>query len=204
VLFVLATSAHLAISIHQREARFTYHVVPFVAVLSTLALWQLIQALAKSIAQRWTVATLAALLLVFAFVQISSDLRGMGAATTWSESPVIKFGDYVAQHYPPETKILADSYAYVPPQMTNVTFSNHQNNELLGRVAPELVILTSSVTGNYVWKKPGTTFAEGDLVKDERYVGASEVEAYLKKLLTSSDWSVVHEDESEVLLQRKR
>ena len=70
--------------------------------------------------------------------------------------------------------------------------------------APELIILTRSVIGSYVWKRRGTIFVEGALVKDEHYVGASQVDAYVKALLSpASGWSIVREDDAEVLFQRK-
>ncbi len=100
VLYVLTTSAHLAISIHQREARFTYHVVPFLIILSTLAIFELIIELTKQVARWWGIAALAAVLLVFASTQLKFDLRAMADVTAKPESEVIKFGNFVAQRYP--------------------------------------------------------------------------------------------------------
>jgi hypothetical protein len=153
----------------------------------------------------WVVAAFAASLLVFASTQISFDLRAMAEATTRSESQVIKFGNFVAQRYPAGTKILADSYAYLPPTMTNVTYTNLQTEDLLEQVAPEVLILTRGATGDSIWKQPGTAFSEGKFVKNPHYEIASQVETYLSKLRsTSSDWSVVQENDFEVLLERVR
>lgn len=206
VLYVLATSAHLAISIHQREARFTYHVIPFVIILSTVAVFELIVTLTRRIIRpQRTVAALAASLLVFASIQIKFDLRGMAEVTARPESDVIKFGNFVAQRYPSDTKILADSYTYLPPSMTNVTYTNLQTEELLGEVAPQVIILTRGATGASVWKKTGTAFSDGKFLKDLRYPIAPQVETYLNKLmLPSSGWSVVRESDLEVLLQRSQ
>ena len=206
VLYVLATSAHLAISIHQRETRFTYHIVPILLLLSTWAVLELVVGLTRTIVPpRWTVAALAASLLAFASVQIGFDLREMAAVTTKSESPAISFGDFVAQRYPADTKILADSYTYLPPGMTNVTYTNLQTDELLNQVAPELIILMRGATGVSVWKKPGTSFSDATFVKDEHYPVAPQVEAYLSKLASpSSGWSVIRENDTEILLQRNR
>jgi 4-amino-4-deoxy-L-arabinose transferase-like glycosyltransferase len=206
VLYVLAASAHLAISIRAREIRYTYHVVPFLIILSTLAFFKLIVMLMKPIVRPpWIVAAFAASLLVFASTQISFDLRTMAEATTRSESQVIKFGNFVAHRYPAGTKILADSYAYLPPTMTNVTYTNLQTEDLLEQVAPEVLILTRGATGDSIWKQPGTAFSEGKFVKNPHYEIASQVETYLSKLRsTSSDWSVVQENDFEVLLERVR
>jgi Dolichyl-phosphate-mannose-protein mannosyltransferase len=206
VLYVLTTSAHLMISIHQREVRFTYHVVPFLMILSTMAVFELIVEFAKRIAPpRWITAALAASLLVFASTQIRFDLQAMAGVTAMPESDITKLGNFIAEHYPADTKILADSYTYLPPSMTNVTFTNLQTEELLNEVAPQAVVLTRGATGTYVWKKTGTAFSDGKFVKDLRYPIAPQVEAYLSKLLSpSSGWSVVWESDFSVLLQRKK
>jgi hypothetical protein len=206
VLYVLATSAHLAISIHQREARFTYHVVPFLIILSTVAVVELIVGLTKPIvAPQWLLAAVAASLLVFASAQIKFDLQAMADVTAKPESDVIKFGNFVAQRYPADTKILADSYTYLPPSMTNVTYTNLQTEELLNEVAPQVIILTRGATGDSVWKQTGTAFSDRKFVKDLRYAKAPQVETYFNKLLSpSSGWSVGRESDGEVLLQRSQ
>src|SRR5262249_18927221 len=115
----------------------------------------------------------------------------------------IKFGNFVASRYPADTKILADSYTYLPPSMTNVTYTDLQTEKLLSEVAPQLIILTHGATGSSVWKKPGTTFSEGKFDVDRSYAAAAQAEPYLNKLASpSSGWSVVRENGSEVLLQR--
>jgi hypothetical protein len=193
-------------SIHQREVRFTYHVVPFLIIVRTAAVLELIVDFTKHIVPpRWTIAALAASLLVFASPQIKFDLQGMAGVTAMPESHAVKFGNFIAQRYPADTKILADSYTYLPPSMTNVPFTNLQTEELLNEVAPKALILTRAATGVSVWKKTGTAFSDGKLVKDLRYPIAPQVEAYLSKLLSpSSGWSVVQESDSAVLLQREK
>jgi 4-amino-4-deoxy-L-arabinose transferase-like glycosyltransferase len=206
LLYLLAASMHLAISIHEREPRFTYHVVPFLIVFSTLAFFRLVVALTARVFQTSQAsAVFASLLLVFASTQIASDLRVMAGETAKPASEIIKFGDFVAQHYPPETRILADAYTYLPPAMTNVTYTDLQTEELLKRVAPDIIILTRGATGSYVWKQPGTFFSEGKFVKDPRYAATPQVETYLNKLLSaSSGWTVVRENDSEVLFRFNR
>ena len=204
VLYVLATSAHLAISIHQREVRFTYHVFPFVVILSALAVFEVMLELTRRIVPpQWAVATIAVSLLVFASNQIKFDFQAMAAVTARPESTIITFGNFVAERYPADTRILADSYSYLPPRMTNVTYANRQTEELLNTVAPQLIILRFGATGVAVWKQPGTAFSDGKFVRDLHYPIDLQVEAYFRKLLSpSSGWSVVRENDNEVLLQR--
>jgi hypothetical protein len=204
--YVVATSAHLAISVHEREARFTYHVVPFLIVLSTLAFYRLGVALTmRAVRSAQISAALASLLLAFAWTQVESDVGAMANPTAKPISEVIKFGNFVALHYPADTRILADAYAYLPPAMTNVTYTNLQTEDLLKQVAPDVVILTRGATGSYIWKHPGTAFSEGKFVRDQRYAATPQVEILLNKLLSaSSGWSLVRESESEALLQRNR
>jgi hypothetical protein len=206
LLYVFAASAHLAISIHEREPRFTYHVVPALVVLSTLAFFRLFVALTNRIVQPCLVsAAFASLLLIFAWTQIDFDVRGMAGASAKPASEVINFGNFVALHYPSDTKVLADSYAYLPPAMTNVTYTNLQTEDLLKQVAPDVIILTRGATGAYAWKQPGTHFSERKFVKDMRYEATPQVEIYLNKFLSASPgWSLVRESEGEVLFHRNR
>jgi hypothetical protein len=206
LLYVLATSAHLAISIHEREPRFTYHVVPFLIVLSTLAFFRLIVTLSKrTFRPAQASAAFASLLLVFAWTQVEFDVRAMAGTSAKPASEVIKLGNFVAQHYPADTRILADAYSYLPPAMTNATYTNLQTEDLLKQVAPDIIILTRGATGGYVWKQPGTAFFEGKFAKDQRYAATPQVEVYLNKLLSaSSGWSLIRENDSEVVFQRNR
>ncbi len=206
ILYVLATSAHLAIAINEREARFTYHIVPFLIVLSTLAWFRLVVALTKHVVRpSWTSAGFASLLLIFAWTQIQFDLGVMAKASEKPKAGVIQLGNFVALHYPADTRILADAYSYLPPVMTNVTYSDLQTEDLLRKVSPDLLILTRKATGGYVWKQPGTTLSERKFVRDLRYAATPQVEIYLTNLLSaSSGWSIVRENESEVLFQRNR
>jgi hypothetical protein len=206
ILYVVAASAHLAISIHQREARYTYHVIPVLIILSTLSISESVIELTKRIVRPWWIITaFAALLLVFASTQIKFDLQAIAHVTARPQSDVVKFGNFVALRYPQNTSILADGYTYLPPSLTNVTFTNLQTEDLLNQLAPEVIILTRGATGASVWKKPGTVFSDGKLFKDQRYPMAPQVETYLNKLLSpSSGWSVVRESDFEVILQRSR
>jgi hypothetical protein len=206
ILYVLAASAHLAISVHQREARYTYHVVPFLLIVSTRAVFELVTGLPKRIASpRWSVPVFAVALLAFASTQVKFDLRAMAEATKRPDSDFIKLGNFVAQHYPADIKILADAYTYLPPSLTNVTDTNMQSEALLNDTAPDLIVLTRGATGSAAWKAPGTQFADGKFVRDERYATAAQAEAYLNKLHSpASGWSVVRETPSEVILQRNR
>lgn len=206
VLYILVTSAHLATSIHEREPRFTYHIVPFLLLVSTSAWLKTLLFLTKNVVRpAWTTAVFAALLLAFATVQTGFDLRVMASATERPEAESIKFGNAIALQYPGDAKVLADAYTYLPPTMTNVTYTNMQTKEQLNNEAPELVILTRGATGNYIWKQSGTSFKEGKFVTDLRYAATPQVQTYVTDLLSAgSGWSLVAETNSEALFARNR
>lgn len=205
-LYILIASAHLAISVHDREPRITYHVVPFVLLLSTATWLKASLALTKSVVRpAWTTAVFAALLLAYVSTQVGFDLRGMARASEKPEAESIKLGNFIALGYAGETKILADAYTYLPPVMANVVYTNMQTHEQLGREAPELIVLTRGATGNYIWKQPGTSFKERKFVRDLRYDATPEVDRYVNDLLSpGSGWSLVAENSSEVLFARSR
>jgi hypothetical protein len=89
--------------------------------------------------------------------------------------------------------------------MTNVVYTNMQTHKQLSSEAPDLIVLTSGATGNYIWKRPLTSFKDKQFVRDLRYDATPEVEAYVNDLLSpGSGWSLVTENSSEVVLARNR
>ena len=205
-LYILVASAHLAISVHDREARITYHIVPFVLLLSAATWLKALQTLTRSLVRpAWINAAFAVLLLAYVSAQVGFDLRVMAAVSEKPEAESIKFGNFIALRYPAETKILADAYTYLPPIMTNVVYTEHQTRKQLSSEAPELIVLTRGATGNYIWKQPNTSFKERQYVRDVRYDATPEVEAYVNDLLSpGSGWSLVDENSSEALFARNR
>src|SRR5262249_30066662 len=138
LVYVLITSAHLAIFIHEREPRFFYHIVPFLIVLSTVSIFRFFCWFCGDIVRpRWISLAFASVLVIFCLGQIDSDLRMQASASADPASINIKFGNDIARLYPSDTKILADAYTYLPPSMINVTYTNLQTEELIKRVAPK-------------------------------------------------------------------
>ena len=205
LLYLSLTLAHLAISIHEREARFLYHVAPFLMVLSSSAIVRTIGLIKSKFVRSWASPAVALLLLIFCLGQIGFDLRTQAAASARPASEHIEFGSAIAQQYPPETKILADAYTYLPPIMRNVTYTNVLTEELIDRLAPDLIVINRGATGGYVWKAPGSKLPDRKLVRDDRFQAAPQVVALLDKLLSdSSGWTVVRENDFEALLQRRK
>ncbi|MDE5443684.1 hypothetical protein GWG65_19985 [Bradyrhizobium sp. CSA207] len=205
-LYVFVASAHLAISIHEREPRFTYHIVPFLLLLSTSTWLEALLVLTRRFVRPALItAAFAILLMAFVSTQVGFDLRAMAGASRKPEAESIAFGNSISLKYPGGTKVLADAYTYLPPVMTNVTYTNLQTAEQLRTEAPDIIVLTRGATGNYIWKQPGTSFKEGKFVTDLRYAATPRAEAYVKDLLSpGSGWSLVAENSSEVLFARNR
>jgi hypothetical protein len=201
VAYLLLTLGHLAVSIHEREARFLYHVVPFMIVLSASALLRATRRLIGS-PNSWVSAVLASLLLLFCLGQIGADLRAQGAASEKPSAENITLGNSIAQQYPLDTKIIADSYTYLPPTMTNVTYTNILTEDMIDRLAPDLIIINRGATGAYVWRAPLTKFAEQKLVGDNRFEATPQVMALFKKVLLGPGWSLVRETDFEAVFQR--
>lgn len=201
--YLLLTSAHLAISIHEREARFLYHVVPFMIVLNASVLLKLVGPSTGNL-RSFASAALASLLLLFCLGQIGADLTMQGTATEKPASEHIRFGNLIARQFPPDTKIVADSYTYLPPTMTNVTYTNRLAEDLIQRIDPDLIIVNRGATGAYVWKAPGSKLSEQKLVRDDRFAATPEVMALFEKVLFGSGWSLLHETNFEAAFQRKK
>jgi hypothetical protein len=201
--YLLLTLVHLAISIHDREARFLYHIVPFMIVLSASALLRTAGLLMKS-SRSWAPPTLASLLLLFCLGQIAADLKVQGLASDKPESENIKFGNSIAQQYPADTKIIADAYTYLPPTMTNVTYTNMLTDDMIQRLDPDLIIVNRGATGAYVWKAPDTKLSERKLVRDDRFAATPEVMTLFEKVLFGPDWSLLRETNFEAAFQRKK
>ena len=78
--YLSLTLAHLAISIHEREPRFFYHIAPFLMVLSASAIVRTIGLINNDLVRSWTSPAVALLLLIFCVGQIQFDLRAMASA----------------------------------------------------------------------------------------------------------------------------
>ncbi|HTV67604.1 MAG TPA: hypothetical protein VMF90_03610, partial [Rhizobiaceae bacterium] len=201
--YLLLTSAHLAISIHEREARFLYHVVPFMIVLNASVLLKVIGPSTGSL-RSWRSAALASLLMIFCLGQIGADFTMQGTATEKPASEHIRFGNAIAQQFPPDTKILADSYTYLPPRMNNVTYTNIVTEDLIQRLDPDLIIINRGATGAYVWKAAGSRLADRKFVRDDRFAATPEVMTLFEKVLFGPGWSLLRETNFEAVFQRKK
>jgi hypothetical protein len=152
----------------------------------------------------WAPATLASLLLLFCLGQIAADLKVQGLASDKPESENIKFGNSIAQQYPADTKIIADAYTYLPPTMTNVTYTNMLTDDMIQRLDPDLIIVNRGATGAYVWKAPDTKLSERKFVRDDRFAATPEVMTLFEKVLFGPDWSLLRETNFEAAFQRKK
>jgi hypothetical protein len=204
-LYVLVTSAQLAISIHERDPRFFYHVIPIVIVLSTIGFWRLAVLLAAKHAKPgWMALAFSALLLCFSWTQISVDLVNIAGYSAKPTSQTIKWGNFVASHYPSDIRILADAYTYLPPALTNVTYTNLQRPELIQLANPDIIIMNRSATGSRIWKQAGTSLADRKFVRDPRYPDEAPLEALVGQLLLpSSGWKLKHENDAFVLFEKE-
>jgi hypothetical protein len=201
--YLLLTSAHLAISIHEREARFLYHVVPFMIVLNASVLLKA-TGLSTGSGRSWAATALASLLLLFCLGQLGTDLRQQASASEKPASEHIKFGNLIAQQFPPDTRIIADSYTYLPPTMTNVTYTNILTEDMIQHIAPDLIIINRGATGAYVWKAPGSKFSDQKLVGDDRFAATPQVMTLFEKVLLGPGWSLVRDTNFEVAFKRNK
>lgn len=204
LLYVLVTVSQLAISIHSRDPRFFYHIIPVVIVLSTIGFWRLAAMITRDCVQlKWVSLAFTVLLLWFSWHQVTFDLRAIASGSGKPASATVKWGNLVATHYAGGTRILADPYTYLPPTLTNVTYTNLQRADLIQSVDPDIIIMNQLATGSRIWKQAGTSLADRKFVRDQRYPDQGPLEALIDQLLSpSSGWKLKHENEFFVLFEK--
>jgi len=220
--YIISMVTFLAVAIHLRHPRYTYHMLPFWIVISLWGLRDLYRRFhfTRLSAEHLT-GIIAIVLIALSAAQAerrigatcdvpgsnpcpSSSMRGMAAATMRPSLPAVEAGNFISEHYPGNTRILAERYSRVPAKFVNTQFvwglGEARDEKYIREFDPQLIIINLDMSGRWIWKAPGTKFEDKQFVVDPTY---GEIPAKIKALwqsLNAQGWAVVYENPGIVIL----
>lgn len=198
-LFCATTFGFLVEDVHMRRMRYTFVVLPVAIALSAFGIGRGVSKLRRV---EWRGLLLSALSALIVLMVVTTVRANATVANRWFD-PRIAVGDWLADNYPPETTILADEYSYIPVRFAKPRFEMGIDKSDVQKRHARLVVLSEEANGRFCWKRPGTRFAELQLVCS----GLDGVKSYrgFQSWLASpaSGYVVVHEESCCVVLEHR-
>lgn len=205
-VYIFISALYLIVSIKYREWRYSYHIFPFVIIMSGYGLHLLMRKIDGKNAN--IIIFVVGLLFVtpkaFSNFELLADTHYLE-----SRSPYVKAGVWLRNKYSPENVVLAGTYSYVDKQyFKNIAYTYDVNQRSIQKYRPDVIFMNDSVPGRYVWKKKGSLMSEHDFTyktswKDQSMV--NEYGVFLKNITSEgSGWAIVYESDEVVILERER
>jgi hypothetical protein len=181
-----------------RRARYWMHILPAVVIIAAAGWVRLLRWLPDRVKR--PVLCLAALGVATLLVATASARSEIGSRMTEER---VQLGEWVAAHYAPTSRIVADAYTYLPPHFRYVRTGSSPSRRAIVHEKPELVILSSYSTGASCWMRPGTLFMQAQFECSSRD-GHRGVRDTLLWLVSESGYEVERESRNFVVLRKKQ
>jgi hypothetical protein len=203
--YLFIGSLYLFIVIKYREWRYSYHLLPFIIIISAYGFHLLM----KWINRDYIIAGIFFLALFLLIPKGLSNFQLL-ANTHYSESknPYVTAGKWLKNKYNSNNIILAGTYSYVDDKyFNNIAYTYDLNRLAIQTYTPDVIFMNDSVPGRYVWKKKGTLISDNEFIYKEKWKNRAMVDEYgvfLQEITSKeSSWKVVYETESVVIFERK-
>ncbi len=116
-------------------------------------------------------------------------------------------GRFLEERYSPESRILADFYAYVPPRFKNTRVEWGITSESILQDNPRILLFSRAMTGRLIWKSPGTSFQERSFFTNPSYPEAERNAARETFSMLFGNppgpYHPVYEDDHSLILERQ-
>lgn len=155
---------HILLGVKSREVRYAFHFIPFLVLLSFIG-WSI---LSQRMKERGKVVLSFSLLLLIAPANLNA-VHSMAFCSNKESDLRLASGRVLAERYAPDTRILADFYAYVPPRFGNTLVEWGIKSDTVLRDHPDVILVSRAMTGRWIWKAPGTSFQDGTFVTNPSY-----------------------------------
>ena len=158
----------LIVQVGGHTPRYLLPIIPFVVILAAHAADQTLKYLLAKRAQLplFIPVVIVAVSLFFGLELLISLGRTYRYRQTLihrvETSPAVKAGNWLAEHYAPSSRVLYDTYAYVPPQFTEATKGSGTSLENLQKIDPDIVIVNQSVADIYADLNAAKKYASGE------------------------------------------
>ncbi|NPU83043.1 MAG: hypothetical protein HPY65_01035 [Syntrophaceae bacterium] len=200
--YCLFALVHILLGVKSREVRYAFHFIPFLILLSFTG-WAILSCRMK---QRGRAILSFALLLLIAPANLNA-VHSMASCSNKESDARLASGRVLEERYSPDTRILADFYAYVPPKFKNTLVEWGIRSESILRENPQVILVSRAMTGRWIWKAPGTSFRDGSFVTNPSYPEAQlrSVRDVFSMLFSnpSRTYRAIYEDDHVLILEQQ-
>jgi len=222
-LYVVCSFVFLFIAVRKGSLRYSFHIFPFILIIGIWGTNYLFLFIKSRIIDSKTdfsfhfnKASKAIILfsfLVILSIRTQSAFSEMKFSTLKPFDPAFNLSNFLIRNYSKNTtRICYDAYTYVPPQFK---LSKHFFSVKKSRILKyncNMVIISKSMTGRWVWKKDGTSFKEKKLIQNKKikkdYVSVGNAkdsyELFHFLLKENSFWKLHYEDNNYVLFYKRK
>ncbi len=200
--YCLFALLYILLGVKSREVRYAFHLIPFLILLSFIG-WSI---LSRQMKEQGRAFLFFALLILIVPANLNA-VHSMASCSNKESDARLASGRVLEERYSPDTRILADFYAYVPPKFKNTLIEWGIRSESINRDNPQVIILSRAMTGRWIWKAPGTSFSDGSFVTNPSYPeeqlrsGRDVFSTLFGK--SSAPYRPVYEDEHVLILERR-
>ncbi len=205
IIYIAISLAYLIIVVKYREVRYSYHLLPYIFLLSAYGL--------NTLFIKYKIKNLYILILSFfiifhSYTLYSSNLKQLSALYQRKiDNPLLKSGEWLKNNFSRDTSVLAGTYSYIESDyFKRYSMTYELNEKTINEFYPDVVVMNRDIPGRYVWKKPGTLLSDLDFNygpwSDKKLLVDYEV-LYKKMTMKESVWKVVYEDDAVVIFNKQ-
>jgi len=199
IIYSVIVLLYLMLGVNFRRARHLFALIPFLIMLSSYGI---------SISLKKchdTIRLLVSILLVIPVILLSTaTISKSSEASRRYEHPYVEAGIWVKSNYPPSTRVMADTYSYLPQgYFKERYFLCGVNQEGIEAFNPDLLIINKMSSGRWSWKKEGTKFSDRNLVLGNYDNAKSFFDFHQQLFSEDSEWKIVYEKDDTVILEKE-
>ncbi|MBT5400801.1 hypothetical protein HOL24_09715 [bacterium] len=205
IIYLAISLAYLIIIVKYREVRYSYHLLPYIILLSAYGFNLLIS---RYKIKKCYILVVSLFVIFHSYKLYDSNLRQLSVLyESKIENPLIKSGEWLKNNFSRDTSVLAGTYSYVESDyFKRYSMTYELNAKTIDNFFPDVVVMNRDIPGRYVWKKPGTLLSDLDFNygtwEDKELLNDYEL-LYKKMTKKGSEWKVAYEDDAVVIFSKQ-
>jgi len=162
-IWIMIVLLYLLLQARYVAARFTLPVVPFMVIFAAYGAIRLFSSHSPFVPLDSVLKRVAIVLILLSLgPRIVRDYRFFKTRVEkMQDNPVVAAGEWLAANYPRETRIVYDSYSYIPPKFETVFRSWGQTEAFVSKHDPDIVVVHRSISKRYVDPDSATGYVGG-------------------------------------------
>lgn len=168
-LWVISYTSFLVLRVHYRPPHYLLPVVPLVIILTVHGLSRVIRYISSKPPQKLLGPVLSGIVLLgLGWLELPKSLEHVASyrASTmaWAEShSAVKAGEWLAESYPPTTRILYDRWTYVPPSFADAYETRAGGTlEMLDALQPDVIVVNRLQVDTFTDTNQAARFVRGE------------------------------------------